>query len=98
MHLSFNTGAEVEHECKLQIERTLSKSRLPCLERCLFPCILLCNNMISLAISCNRRKDKSSECQSFFEAYSSSLVTAPKADTFDNEVLREKMPLCKVEI
>ena len=32
------------------------------------------------------------------EANSSSLVTAPKADTFDNEVLREKMPLCKVEI
>ena len=54
--------------------------------------------MISLAISCNGRKDKSSECQSFFEANSSSLVTAPKADTFDNEVLREKMPLCKVEI
>ena len=38
------------------------------------------------------------ECQSFFEANSSSLVTAPKADTFDNEALREKMLLCKEEI
>ena len=27
----------------------------------------------------------------FFEANSSSLVIVPKADTFDNEALREKM-------
>ena len=38
------------------------------------------------------------ESQSFFEPNSSSLVIAPKADTFDNEVLREKMLHCKVEI
>ena len=43
-------------------------------------------------------KKKLLECQSFFEANSSSLVTAPKADTFDNEALREKMLLCKEEI
>ena len=42
-------------------------------------------------------KKKLLECQSFFEANSSSLVIAPKADTFDNEVLREKMLHCKVE-
>ena len=35
-------------------------------------------------------KKKLLECQSFFEPNFSSLVIAPKADTFDNEVLREK--------
>ena len=52
-------GAKLENEYKLQIARTLSKFRLPCLREMPFSCILLLNNnMISRAISCKGGLEK----------------------------------------
>ena len=112
VHETFTGFRLAENECICHVTRvqrwnmsanykqSARCQNLVCLvfERCLFHVYYFVTTWFLVQFLVMEEKKKLLECQSFFEPNSSSLVIAPKADTFDNEVLREKMLHCKVEI